>query len=100
MNKMLCVGMQRGIEYGFGGRLLGNAACIHDHYPVGHIGMHSHIMGHQEHRIPAYGLDILNHLQDSTLNNDIQRRGGLIRNNQTGFEYGRQDNCHPLSHAA
>ena len=96
---MLGVGMERRIENTLGWRLLSNAACVHDHYPVGNVGMHSHIMGHQQNRIAAHGLDILNHLQHATLYDDIQCSGGLIRNNQTGLEQGRQGDCYPLSHA-
>src|SRR5512134_3800563 len=100
MNQMLCIRMERSIEDVLRWRLFGNASRIHDHDTVGHIGMHCHVMGHQEYRIAAHSLDILNHLQDSALDNDIQRRSGLIGNDQTGLEHGRQSDGHSLPHSA
>jgi len=82
---MLGVGMERRIENSLGWRLLSNAARVHDHHPVRHVGMHGHVMGHQEDRIVAQGLDILDHLQNAALDDDIQCRGWLVGNDQTGW---------------
>ena len=100
VDQVLGVWVERRIEDTLSWRFFGNPARVHDHHPISHVGVHCHIMGYQENRIVAHGLDILDHLQDTALHDDIQGSGGLVRNNQCGLEHGRQGDCHPLAHAA
>lgn len=55
-----------------------------------HIGMHGQVMRYQQHRVAAGGLDILEHLQDATLHDDIQRGRGFVGNDRAQSEDRRQ----------
>ena len=79
---------------------LGEAPGIHHSHPVGGLGDHAHIMGDQHHRHAAFPAEPFQERDDLGLHADIERRGGLIGDDEFRFGGQCEGDHDPLTHAA
>jgi hypothetical protein len=75
----LCVRVQRTGEQSFDRRFLDHAAGIHHDDPLRGLGDHAHRMGDQHDRHAETRLHFGQQIEDLRLDGDIERRGGLVR---------------------
>ena len=73
---------------------------IHHHHTVGDARNHAQIMGDPNDRHAKFLLQILHQLNNLCLNGHIQRRGGLIGDQQVGLTGQGNGDHHPLAHPA
>ena len=79
---------------------LDDAAGIHHGDPVGGLGDHAHVVGHQHHRRGVLAAQPLEERDDLRLDGDVERRRGLVGHDQAGPGAKRQRDHYPLAHAA
>jgi hypothetical protein len=65
--------------------LLADDAVAHHHHMVGHLAHHAQIVADEQHAHAPRGLELADELQDLALDGDVQRRGGLVGDQQLGF---------------
>jgi hypothetical protein len=74
--------MQRLLKYLFYRRFFNDPPGIHDGHPVGNIGMDSHIVGDHHNGVMLLCLDILEKLNHTPLDHNIQGSGRFIGEDQ------------------
>ncbi|CUK21701.1 Uncharacterised protein [Achromobacter sp. 2789STDY5608615] len=94
------VGMLRPREDFVGTALLDLVAAVHDQHPVGHFGHHAHVVGDEDHAHVHFFLQLTDQLQDLGLDGDVQRRGGLVGDQQLRLAGQRHGDHDALAHAA
>ena len=80
--------------------LLADDAVAHHHHVVGHLAHHAQVVADEQHAHAPRGLELTHELQDLALDGDVQRRGGLIGDQQLGLAGQRHGNHHALLLAA
>ena len=80
--------------------LLDHVAAVHDDDPVGHLGHHGHVVGDEQHRHAVLALEPVDQGQDLGLNRHVERRGGLVGDEQARLAGHRHGDDHALAHAA
>ena len=80
--------------------VLHNLSRLHDVDLIGDIGDHREIVADEEHADVAGLLQLGDQRENLRLDRDIQRRGGLIRDQQARFVDQRHGDHYPLAHAA
>ncbi|MNZ75470.1 hypothetical protein D3C78_939480 [compost metagenome] len=75
-------------------------AAIHHDRAVSDFGHHTHVMGDEEHRHALLLLQQLDEIEDLALNGNVERRRGLVGDQQFRPRGERHGNHHPLTHAA
>ena len=94
------VGMKRIAKYLRRRGFLDQAAGIHDAEPVGEMGMHAHVVGHEQHRRADLALDAADHAEHVLLHHDVERGGGLVGDDEVGTADGGERDGRALAHAA
>jgi len=78
---------------------LDDAACVHDHHLLSVLSHDSKIMRDEQNAHVKLTLQVRQKVQNLSLNGDVERRRGFVRNEQVG----RAGECHgnhdPLPHA-
>ena len=96
----LCVRVARPREEVLHGGLFDDLAGIHHHHPLRHLGHHAHCVRDEHHRHAHLGLQPGQQVEDLRLDGDVQRRRGLVGNQQLRPAGQRNGNHHALAHAA
>src|SRR5262249_1397808 len=94
------VGGLRGCEQHIDRRALHDFARIHDCDLVPNLGAHSEIVGYENDRGTGGGLQVTHEVEDLRLNGDVERRRGLVGNQELRIAIERKSNHCPLTHAA
>ena len=84
------VGMARIAEDIAGAALLDQPPGIHDAQPVGQVGVDRHVVGDEQDRGPHLPLHFPDHRQHALLDDDVERRGRLVRDDEARPADGRQ----------
>ena len=79
---------------------LDDLARIHDRNPIGQVGHDAQVMGDQQHRHATRAGQLAHQIEHLALHGHVQRRRGLIRDQQLRFARQRHRDHDPLSHAA
>ncbi len=80
--------------------LLDDAALGHDADPVGHLADDAEVVGDPQHGHAEARLQVLQQLQHLGLDGDVERGGGLVRDEQLRLIGERHGDHHPLALAA
>jgi len=94
------VGVLRGCEQHIDRRALDDLARVHDCDLVANLGDHSEIVGYENDRGIGGGLEVTHEVEDLRLNGDVERRRGLVGNQQLRIAGERESDHYPLAHAA
>jgi hypothetical protein len=94
------ISMTRRDEDVGGQTLLDDLAVLQYHDAVGAVGRHSQVVGDQQHRDAGVPDQALHVIQDPPLHGDVERAGGLVRDEQLRRPGERDGDQHPLAHAA
>jgi hypothetical protein len=94
------IGVLRGGEDVAHPGLLHLLALPHHHHVVGHLGHHAHVVGDEDHGGAHLGLQVADDVEDLRLDGHVERRGGLVGDEQFGVAGQRHGDHHPLAHAA
>ena len=94
------VGMPRRAEQLEHVRGLDDAAGIHHRDPVGDLGDHAEIVGDHHDRHAELALERQKQVEDLRLGRDVERRGGLVGDQELGPAHQRHRDHHALAHAA
>ncbi len=94
------VGVLRGGEDGLGRPLLDDPPGVHHRDAVGHPGHDAEVVGDQQDPRPQRALLLLHQVQDLGLDGHVERRGGLVGDEQGGAAGEGHGDHHPLAHAA
>ena len=81
-------------------RLLDQACRIHDAEAVRQIGVHAHIVGDEQERGADLALDVADHAEHVLLHDDVERRRGLVGDDEVGPADGGERDGDALAHAA
>ena len=96
----LGIGMLRIGKHRLGIARLHDLAPLHDADRIRHVAHDAEIMGDQQQRHAIFGLQVLQQLQDLRLHRHVERRRGLIGNQQIGIIGERHGDHHALALAA
>jgi len=91
------IGIRRVVENRVDGALLDNFSLLHHRHPIGDPSNHAQVMTDKQHRHAKAALQVRQQIQDLSLNGDVQRRGGLIGDQQAGTVGDGHGNHHPLT---
>ncbi len=80
--------------------LLHGDAVLHDQHIVGQARDHAEIVADEDHTQVAPFAQSVDEEQDLLLHGDIERGGGLVRDQQARFGNQRHGDHHALAHAA
>src|SRR6516164_6511300 len=94
------VGVLRGCEQHIDRRTLDDLARIHDGDLVANLGDHSEIVGYENDRGIGGGLQVTHEVEDLRLNGDVERRRGLVGNQELRIASECESDHCPLAHAA
>ena len=94
------VGMGGLIENFIGGAGLHDAPGVEDDDALGQSRHHAHVVGDEQHRGAAAFLHLADQVQNLGLNGHVQRRGGLIGNEESRLAGQRRGDHHTLAHTA
>ncbi|MNK98933.1 hypothetical protein D3C87_1193120 [compost metagenome] len=75
-------------------------AAQHHHHVVGHLRHHAHVMRDEDDGRAQVALQFADGVQDLRLDGDVQRSGGLVRDQQARLARQRHRDHHALAHAA
>ncbi len=73
---------------------------VHDRDVVGHLGDHAEIVGDDHDRHPELALESFHQRQDLRLDGHVERRRGLVGDQQLGLVGQSHRDHRPLAHAA
>ncbi len=79
---------------------LDGAAGEHHHHSIGDLGHHAHVVGDEEDRHAFLCLQGLDQVEDLGLDRDVERRRGLVCNQELRPAGERHGDHHALAHAA
>ncbi len=82
------------------GTLLGDLPGVHDRDAVARLGDHREVVRDQQQREPEIAPQLLEQLQDLPLRHHVERRRGLVADDQLGPAGQRERDHHALPHAA
>ena len=82
------------------GTHLNDAACVHDHHVVGHLGNDTQIVGDEQNRAVHLVLQIPKQVKDLSLDGHVKRRGGLVSDDEAGVAGQRHGDHDALAHTA
>ena len=74
-------------------------AGVHHADAVGYFGHDGNVVGDVKHAHVQVGLDLLDLPQDAVLNDNVQRRGGLVGDNHVGLAGQSHCDNRPLPHS-
>ena len=94
------VGVARGVEDLVGGAELDRAASVHDHDLVRHVGHDAEVVRDHDDRVAVLLLHLLHELDDLSLNRHVERRGGLVGDEDVGVARQGHGDHDALAHAA
>ena len=94
------VGMLRHREQFIDRRALDDLAGIHHRDLVADFGDHAEIVGDQDDRGAARGLQLAHQIEDLRLQGDVERGGRLVRDQEPGIAGQRHRDHDALAHAA
>jgi len=77
-------------------RLLHQLALVHDGHAVRQVRHHAHVVGDQEDRYPELVAGAAQQVEDLGLDGDVEGGGGLVRDDDLGFEHERHRDHHAL----
>ena len=77
--------------------LLHQMALLQHRHPVGHLGHHAEVVRDEQHARALLTLQLADEFQDLRLGGDIQRRGGLVGDEQCRLEDQRHGDHHALA---
>ena len=80
--------------------LLDDPAGVHDGDPVRDVGHHAEVVGHEDHRRAGLVAQLAHALEDLRLDRHIERRRGLVGDQDRRVAGQRQRDHHALAHAA
>ena len=93
--------MHRSVKHLGGGAILDLLAAIHDHDAVGDFGHHTHVVRDEDHRHVHLRLQHANQRQYLRLDDDVERRGGHVGDEQADLPGQRHgDQLSALAHAS
>jgi hypothetical protein len=96
----LGVGVLRALEDLLHGAVLADLPVAHHHHLVGDLAHQAQVVADEEHAHLVRGLELAQQLQDLALDGDVQRRGGLVGDQQLGLAGQRHGDHHALLLAA
>ena len=79
---------------------LDGSSGVHDDDAVRRLGHHAHVVGDQDDRRVVIALQPPHQREDLRLDRDIERRGGLVGDQELGVARERHRDHHSLAHAA
>ena len=80
--------------------LLGHLAGVHDHHPVGPAGDDPHVVGDEDDGHLELLAQVVDEVEDLGLDGHVERRGGLVGDQQLGLAGQGHGDHHPLAQAA
>ena len=80
--------------------LLDRLGRVHDHHVVRRLGDHAEVVRDQDDGAAEVALQLVHQLQDLGLRGHVERRGGLVGDQQVGVVDQRHSDHHPLAHPA
>jgi hypothetical protein len=75
---------------------LDDGAALHHRDPVAYLCSHAQIMGDEQHRQAKSRLEVFEQVQDLGLHGDVERRDGLVGDQDFRVERQRSRNPDPL----
>ena len=100
LDQMGGVGVKRLREDFAGRRLFDQAAGVHDAEPVGHVGVHGHVVRDEQDRRAHLALDLADHAEHALLHDHVERGRGLVGDDELRPADGCERDGDPLAHAA
>src|SRR5437762_9042810 len=100
LDQVLRVRMQRLLKQRGRICLLHYLPGVEHHDAVRQVCMHAQIVGDQHQGAAHAGADVLQQLDNPTLDHTVERGGWLVGQHEPRREYGRQSDRHALAHAA
>ena len=100
VQKAAGVGVLGAMEQGFDIAVFDGLPRIHDHHVIRHLGHHAEVVGDENHGALELGPERGEKVQDLSLNGHIERRGGLVRDQQVRMAGDRGSDHDALAHAA
>ena len=94
------VGVVRVVEDVLVGALLRRLGRVHHEHLVGRLGHHAQVVRDQDDRASEVALQVVHQLQDLGLRGHVERRRGLVGDQQVGVVDERHRDHHALAHAA
>ena len=94
------VGVLRVVEDLVERPLLDDPARVHHRDPVGDVGHHAEVVGHEDHRGARLLAQLADALEDLGLDRHVERRGGLVGDQHRRVAGEREGDHHALAHAA
>ena len=92
-----CCGRREGLLHG---PALDDLAGVHHGHLVDHLRHDAEVVGDQEDRHPELLAEVLHQLEDLGLHGDVERRRGLVGDQELGVAAQRHPDHHALAHAA
>ena len=80
--------------------LLDDPPGVHDRDPVGDVGDHAEVVGHEDHGRAGLVAQVAHALEDLRLDRHVERRRGLVGDQHGRVARQRERDHHPLAHAA
>jgi hypothetical protein len=78
---------------------LDHAAGVHHHHEVRHLGHHAQVVRDEHDGHASVALEVAQQREDLRLDGDVQRRGGLVGDEQLGLARQRHGDHDALTHA-
>ena len=100
MKKAASIRMRRGLKYLALGAELHQASGIHYCDAVRDLRNYGEIMRDEKHGQAEFRAQLSEQFEDLRLNGDVERRGGLVGNQQLGTVHDGHGDHYPLPHAA
>ncbi|MNY09290.1 hypothetical protein D3C86_1422000 [compost metagenome] len=79
---------------------LDDVAMVHNHDPIRHLTYDTEIMGDHQERHIFFGNQLVDEIENFILRGDVERRAGLIRDEELRLMQQRKPDQHALAHAA
>ena len=79
---------------------LDGLAEVHHHHPVGDVAHDVEVVGDEDVREPELFLQVLEQVEDLRLNRDVERRDGLVAEDELRVDRERAGDADPLALAA
>ncbi len=92
--------MRGALEDVVDGAALEHAPLVDDDHLLGQVGHHPEVVGDHQHRHPELALQVLEQLEDLRLDGDVERRRGLVGDEQRRSADQRHGDHRSLAQAA
>ena len=95
-----CTGARGSLKIARTGTRLDEQPALHDRDAVAEVGDDAEVVRHEQHRHVALGLQVAQQIEHLGLHRHVERRGGLVGDDQVGVGRDGPGDQHALRHAA